>query len=163
VPHRARHRDFLALLDAHGAVLMGMLRRLCGNHHEAEDVFQETAVRIWRGLAARPTLRSPRAWVLTVGYRAFLNVRGREQRHEDLQDPVDDRIVSPGQMAERSEECERVQAAIAHLPEPVREVVVLHYVGGLTLSQTAAAMEISPGTVKSRLHTALKRLRSALE
>ena len=163
MPDSARHRDFLALLDAHGAALMGMLRRLSGNHHEAEDVFQETAVRIWRGIAARPKLRNPRAWVLTIGYRAFLTARGREQRHEGLQNPVDDRTGSPGQMAERSEQCRRVQAAIARLPEPVRQVVVLHYVGGLTLSETAAAMEISPGTVKSRLNAALKKLRSALE
>ena len=45
VPNSALQREFLALLDAHGGVLMGMLRRLCGNHHEAEDVFQETAAR----------------------------------------------------------------------------------------------------------------------
>ena len=61
VPNSALQREFLALLDAHGGVLMGMLRRLCGNHHEAEDVFQETAVRVWRSFASRPTLRSPRA------------------------------------------------------------------------------------------------------
>ena len=163
MPDSAWQREFLALLDAHGGVLMGMLRRLCGNHHEAEDVFQETAARVWRSFAGRPTLRSPRAWVMTIGYRAFLDARGRQNRHEDLLDPVDHRNVSPGQLAEHSEECDRVQAAIADLPEPVREVVVLHYVGGLTLKQTAAAMEISGGTVKSRLNSALTRLRSVLE
>jgi DNA-directed RNA polymerase specialized sigma24 family protein len=42
-------------------------------------------------------------------------------------------------------------------------VVVLHYVGGLSLSQTAATMEISEGTVKSRLNAALKKLRGVLE
>ena len=163
MPDSAWQREFLALLDAHGGVLMGMLRRLCGNHHEAEDVFQETAVRVWRSMASRPTLRSPGAWVMTVGYRAFLDVRSRQETHENLLDPVDNRTASPRQMAEHSEECDRVQAAIADLPELVREVVVLHYVGGLTLKQTAAAMEISEGTVKSRLHSALNRLRSALE
>jgi RNA polymerase sigma-70 factor (ECF subfamily) len=66
-------------------------------------------------------------------------------------------------MAERSEERDRVQAAIADLPDSIREVVVLHYVGGLTLGQTAAAMELSPGTVKSRLNAALNKLRSVLE
>ena len=162
MPNSAWQQEFLALLDAHGGVLMGMLRRLCGNHHEAEDVFQETAARLAQ-FCWSADVRSPRAWVMTIGYRAFLDARGRQNRHEDLLDPVDHRNVSPGQLAEHSEECDRVQAAIADLPEPVREVVVLHYVGGLTLKQTAAAMGISGGTVKSRLNSALNRLRSVLE
>ena len=56
-----------------------------------------------------------------------------------------------------------MQTAIAGLPDLIREVVVLHYTAGLTLSQTAAAMEISEGTVKSRLNAALNKLRSVLE
>jgi RNA polymerase sigma-70 factor (ECF subfamily) len=100
---------------------------------------------------------------MTIGYRAFLDFRSRQERHEGLSDPADDRNGSPMQMAERSEERDQVRAAIAGLPEPIREVVVLHYVGGLTLGQTAAAMELSTGTVKSRLNAALNKLRSVLE
>jgi RNA polymerase sigma-70 factor (ECF subfamily) len=163
VPDSAWQREFLELLDAHGAMLMAMLRRLCGNGHDAEDVFQDTAVRVWRGFAGRPRLRNPRAWLMAIGYRAFLDGRSRQPRPEGLHEPVDSRNASPGQRAEQSEDCDRVQAAIADLPEPIREVVVLHYVGGLTLRQTAAAMEISQGTVKSRLNAALNKLRSILE
>jgi RNA polymerase sigma-70 factor (ECF subfamily) len=159
----ACQRQFLELLDLHGPTLMAMLRRLCGNCHDAEDVFQETAARVWRSFCTRPRLRNPQAWVMTIGYRAFLNTRDRRPRHEGLSDLMDDRHGSPGQMAERSEERDRVQAAIADLPDSIREVVVLHYVGGLTLGQTAAAMELSPGTVKSRLNAALNKLRSVLE
>jgi RNA polymerase sigma-70 factor, ECF subfamily len=144
-------------------MLMAMLRRLCGNSHDAEDVYQETAIRVWRNLPSRPRLRSPRAWIMTIGYRAFLDNRSRRNRHEGIQDPVDDRNVSPHQVVEDSEECDRVQLAIAQLPDSIREVVALHYVGGLTLRQTATVMEISQGTVKSRLNTALKNLRSLLQ
>ena len=163
MPNDARQREFLEMLDLHGATLTAMLRRLCGNCHDAEDVFQETAARVRRSFSTRPRLRNPEAWVMTIGYRTFLNARDRHPRHADLSDLTDDRHGSPGQMAERSEERDRVQAAIAGLPEPIREVVVLHYVGGLTLGQTAAAMELSPGTVKSRLNAALNKLRSVLE
>ncbi len=163
VPSGAWQREFLQLLDAHGATLMAMLRRLCGNPHDAEDVFQETAVRVWRSLAGWPRLRNPRAWVMTIGYRAFLDMRGRRERHEALHDPPDARYGSPEDAAERSEQSDRVQAAIADLPDAAREVVVLHYLGGLTLRQTAAAMEVSQGTVKGRLHAALVKLRRVLE
>lgn len=159
----AWQREFLELLDAHGPMLMAMLRRLCGSHHEAEDVFQETAVRVWRGFSGRPKLRNPRGWVMTIGYRAFLDTRKRHMRSECLQDRVDERHGLPSDLAEKSEDCDRVRIAMADLPEPIREVVTLHYVGGLSLSQTAVAMEISEGTVKSRLNTALNRLRSVLE
>lgn len=163
MPDSAWQREFLELLDRHGATLMAMIRRLCGNQHDAEDVFQDTAIRVCRSFSSRPKLRNPRAWVMAVGYRAFLDFRGRQERHEGLSDPPDARNGSPMQIAERSEEHDRVQAAIAGLPEPIREVVVLHYVGGLTLGQTATAMELPPGTVKSRLNAALNKLRSVLE
>jgi hypothetical protein len=52
---------FLALVDRHGAVALGMLRRLCGNGHDAEDVFQDVAVRVWKHLGERPRLRDDRA------------------------------------------------------------------------------------------------------
>jgi RNA polymerase sigma-70 factor, ECF subfamily len=163
VPDSAWQREFLELLDAHGATLMALLRRLCGNRHDADDVFQDTAARVWRNLRSRPRLRNPRAWVMTIGYRAFLDAHSRKPTHEALDDPVDNRISAAGQSAEQAEQRDRVQAAIAGLPESIREVVALHYVGGLTLRQTAAAMQISEGTVKSRLNAALNRLRSVLE
>jgi RNA polymerase sigma-70 factor (ECF subfamily) len=156
-------RQFAHLLDAHGAALMAMLHRLCRNAHDAEDVFQDAAARIWRNLPRRPLLRNPRGWVMAIGYHAFVDARARRRCHEEIVDSPDDRSASPGTLAEMGEDGDRVQAAIAGLSESVREVVILHYVSDLSLSQTAEAMGISKGTVKSRLNAALNRLRSVLE
>jgi RNA polymerase sigma-70 factor (ECF subfamily) len=153
----------MEMLDAHGPALMAMLRRLCRSRHDAEDVFQETAVRIWRGFATRPRLRNPRGWVMTIGYRAYLDAREQKRGHEDLHDPPDQRDRPSEQAAEHAEACRNVKSAISELSDPIREVVVCHYFGGLTLSQTASAMKISQGTVKSRLSAALDKLRSVLE
>ena len=100
---------------------------------------------------------------MTIGYRAFLDSRMRSRTTTELADPADHRGLSPRDLAEKAEESQRVQAAIAGLAEPTRDVVVLHYIGGLSISQTAAAMDIADGTVKSRLNSALTTLRSALE
>src|SRR5688500_549787 len=115
----------MALLDAHGPAVVGMLRRLCPGRHDAEDVFQETAARVWRHLPAGAggsnSLRNPRAWVMTVAYRAFVDARWR-RRSEGFDagaadvDPVDARAGSPARAAERSETFDRVQAAVAELP-----------------------------------------------
>lgn len=166
MPDDATHRQFMELLDAHGPSLMAMLRRLCGSRHDADDVFQDTAVRIWRGFGSRPWLRNPRGWVMTIGYRAYLEARekkGRREEPRDGPDPPDEKGRPAEQAAEHAEDCGRLNGAIAELSEPIREVVVCHYVGGLTLRETAAAMNLSQGTVKSRLSAALVKLRSVME
>jgi RNA polymerase sigma-70 factor (ECF subfamily) len=57
----------------------------------------------------------------------------------------------------------RLAAAVKTLPAGVRDVVTLHYTGGLTLRETAEAMGLSLGTVKSRLNSGLESLRSLLQ
>jgi RNA polymerase sigma-70 factor (ECF subfamily) len=163
VAQSSEHEQFTALLEIHGEALMNLLSRLCGNQPDADDVFQETAVRVWKSFSSRPWLRNPRSWLMTIGYRAFLDSRTRRPRGEELTDPPNASARSPCELVEQAEDCDRVQSAIGALPEPVQEVVVLHYVGGLSISQTAAAMGIADGTVKSRLNSALTTLRSALE
>jgi RNA polymerase sigma-70 factor (ECF subfamily) len=161
-----RHeRQFLALLDDHGPVVLALLRRLCRDRHDAEDAFQETAVRVWRSLSNQPALRNPRGWLLTIAYRAFLDQAARQRGPEgghDCEHTPDVRRLPPEAEAERGEEQARVREAIAALPEPLRDVVLLHYTGQLTLEETARAMGLAAGTVKSRLHAALAKLRGLL-
>ena len=71
-----------------------------------------------------------------------------------LIEPADTRSAAPESRAEESESSQRLAAAIETLSPPVRQVVVMHYTGGLSLRQTAAAMGLSLGTVKSRINRA---------
>src|SRR5262249_2205942 len=158
-------RQFLALLDDHGPVVLALLRRLCRNHHDAEDAFQETAIRVWRGLASWPVLRNPRAWVLTIAYRAYLDQVARRRDLKDSQDcaqAADERLLSPPAQVEKEEERARVRQALTALPEEQREVIVLHYTARLSLQETAKAMGLAVGTVKSRLNAILGKLRGLL-
>src|SRR5262245_51538169 len=75
---------FLGLVDEHGAAVLALLRRLCGRGHDAEDLFQEVAVRVWRNLGSRPRLRNPRGWLMTIAYRAFLDHEARAPKHAPL-------------------------------------------------------------------------------
>jgi RNA polymerase sigma-70 factor (ECF subfamily) len=154
---------FLKLVEQHGAVLLAMLRHLCGNGPDADDVFQETAVRVWRSISRRPLLRNPRAWLLTIGYRTFLDLRDSRPHQQAYAEVADTRLESPGDRAVRLEEAERSAVAIEQLSEPLRQVVILHYTGALSLRQTGEVLGISEGTVKSRLNAALAKLRSVLE
>ena len=156
---------FLELVDRHGAVALGLLRRLCGNGHDAEDVFQDVAVRVWKHLGERPRLRDDRAWLMTIAYRAYLD---HQARRPPANVPLfdDDEALSragsdrdPVAIAERAELARLVNEAVAGLSPLLREVIVLHYTGGLSLRQVAAATGASIGTVKSRLNAGLEQLR----
>ena len=155
---------FVELVDHHGAAALAMLRRLCGNPHDADDVFQDVAVRVWKRLGSRPVFQHPRAWLMTIAYRAFLDHRAKQPAHAALgeTDPASWRGDDPGARIEDAERRAQLDAAVADLPEGLREVVVLHYTGGLTLREVARATGLPPGTVKSRLNAGLERLRRRL-
>lgn len=156
---------FVAMVDTHGAALLATLCRLCENRHDADDLFQETAVRVWRSFATRPVLRSPRAWLITIGYRAFLDSRKSADCYttDSFATFVDARASAPEELIERAESNALLNERVGELPAHLREVIALHYHGGLTIRQTAAAMQVSLAITKNRLHAALKELRSTLE
>jgi RNA polymerase sigma-70 factor (ECF subfamily) len=159
--------DFQVLLDEHGAATLALLRRLCGNPHDADDLFQEVAVRVWRHRKSRPILRNARGWISTIAYRAFVDHLAARPCHATLEE--DDRAFSrlggagdPVAIAEVAERARLLDSAVARLSPPLRSVIVLHYTGGLSLREVARAAGISVGTVKSRLNAGLEQLRGRL-
>jgi RNA polymerase sigma-70 factor (ECF subfamily) len=158
---------FVKLLDEHGARVLAFLRRLCGDVHDAEDLYQEVAARVWNNLRARPWLRNPRGWIMTIAYRTFLNHQARRPpAHAPLLE--DDapawraREPDPVAVAELAERRLGLDEAVAGLSDPLRAVVLLHYTGGLSLREVAQTLEISVGTAKSRLNAGLEHLRGRM-
>jgi RNA polymerase sigma-70 factor, ECF subfamily len=165
VAESGSHKRFLALLDEHGHFVLALLRRLCRDRHDAEDTFQETAVRVWRSLEKQPLLRNPRGWLLTIAYRAYVDQASRQPVEAGAHDSAESlacNLTPPDLHAEHREQTGQVRDAVALLPGPLRDVVLLHYTGCLSIHETAAAMGLAVGTVKSRLNTALGKLRELL-
>lgn len=122
-------------------------------------------MRVWKYLDGAPRLRNSRGWLMTIGYRVFLDLKSSHPKPGQL--AVEHEIShrsqqTPDQVAEMSESAEQVNAMVSQLPAKLRDVVVLHYTAGLTLRQTATAVGVPVGTVKSRLHQALEHLRRNL-
>lgn len=158
--HDVNQQLFLQFLDRYGASLRGLLFRLCGNAHDVDDLFQETAVKVWRNLHSRPKLRNPRAWLMTIAYRCFLDHRRRlAWGSRWLGDVQDDQQPDPHQQTEQADEIRKINELVAQLPEQIRVVFALHYTGGLSLRETARAMDVSVGTIKSRLNAGLQQIR----
>jgi RNA polymerase sigma-70 factor (ECF subfamily) len=128
----------------------------------AEDAVQQTLVLIWRDL---PSLRDPdrfEAWTYRIVVRcchAEARRRRAEVRVVDLSDDLA-RSVDPTDDVVRRDQLDR---AFASLDLDHRTVVVLRHLVGLPLGEIAEILDVPYGTAGSRLHTALRRMRAALE
>jgi RNA polymerase sigma-70 factor (ECF subfamily) len=139
------------------------LNRLCRNRHDADDAFQETAVRVWRHLSRGELVLQPKSWLMTVAYRTFIDLKGRRRAPpEPLIESADVRS-NPEHTVGLREDAARMLVAVDNLTDTVREVILLHYTGGLSLRETADTLGISEGTAKSRLNAALVQLRRRLQ
>lgn len=126
--------------------------------HAAADAVQEAFIQADRNWSRVATLDDPAAWVRRVAINRLLNgSRDRKRRREILT------TVRPVVAADLTDELVDLRRAIAALPDRMRTTVCLHYLADLPVEDVAAALEVSPGTVKSNLHDARTRLRELLE
>ena len=138
---------------------------LLGDRHTAEDLTSDVFLRMIRSLPHYRLQGSPfRAWLYQIARHLavdhFRRVKGRQpaQVHEGL--PADG--PDPAVMAQRGLDSERLQRALARLGDEQREVIVLRFVVGLPISETAAALEKSEDAVKGLQRRALYALRELL-
>jgi RNA polymerase sigma factor (sigma-70 family) len=142
--------------------LWAFLRRLVGNDDAARDVLQDAWVRILRGF---PRLRDGsrlRAWLFAITRRALMD-RLREQyaRPIEVELSGDDIAFEPPD--DQTENIDALEEALDRLPLVEREVLTLFYLQELSLADIAEALDVPPGTVKSRLFRARKMLRQAVQ
>ena len=145
-------RDFEALYRRHRDWVVSLAYRFCGNEPDALDVLQDTFAYVWRKL---PGLELT-ARFTTFLYPAVRNLsldRIRKRKHEE---PLPDTLAATGGYEED------VREMLQGLPEPQQEVVALRFADGFTLQEIADALRIPLGTVKSRLHNALRTLEEKL-
>jgi RNA polymerase sigma-70 factor (ECF subfamily) len=138
--------------------LVGMLR----NHHQAEDVLQETFVRALERLDGVDPDHL-RGWLFTVAYhQAMLAKRRQKSRSaaalEDLA-PVLDREPGPLQRAEEQDEARRLLRLLEQLPLAQREVIRRRVYEGKRFREIAADLDCPLNTALARMHEGLKRLR----
>lgn len=133
----------------------------------AEEIVVDTFARAHRALARLEPDSSLRPWLYRVAVNLSYNRRPRKGVVlSSLDDAVDEALAtedgSPSHVAEQTELRRLVLGAVEELGPKHRLVVVLHYLNGLNLAEIAEVMDCPVGTVKSRLHYALRRLRTHL-
>ncbi len=155
-----------ALYDEHAAVLWRYALRLTGDAGQSEDVVQETLLRAWqRPDVIGDTERSARAWLFTVARNMIIDDR-RSARFRNVVGSTDeDGTPEQSTPDEVNAALDRllIAEAMAQLSAEHRAVIERSYYRGWTTAQIANDLKIAEGTVKSRLHYAVRALRLTLQ
>jgi len=142
---------------------------ITGSAAEAEDAAQEAFVKAYRGLGSFRTGASPRPWLLRIVANEARNRVRSASRRQRLELRLaegfrqGDAAPSPEAAAVEADERRRLIGLVNALDESDRLVIASRYLLELSGEETAAALGIPEGTVKSRLSRALARLRERVE
>ncbi|HEY7504289.1 MAG TPA: RNA polymerase sigma-70 factor [Gemmatimonadales bacterium] len=157
---------FEALFHAYHAGLCSFAYRYLGARDLAEEIVQEVFLCVWERRRTWHVRTSVRSYLLTAVRNAALSYLRHERvvrrRRTEISDAQDAFAPSPEVRAMEGETITAVREAIGRLPERCRLVFTLHREQGLTYSEVAEVLGISPRTVEVQIGRALKALRKHL-
>lgn len=138
--------------------LVGALTLTCGDRGVAEELAQETLVRVWERWSRVSAMASPEGWAFRTGFNlaGSWGRRRRAERRAHQRSAV--RVAGP---TDDLAEIEAVRRAVSTLPDRQRAVIVARFYLGYDVAATAALLECAPGTVKATTHQALANLRAS--
>ncbi len=176
---RAQHGEeaaFEQLYKRYSRALYSLAYQMLGTHQDADEVLQETFVRVFKNLSR---LRSPEAftsWVYQITVNLCMDYR--KMRARARWQPLEDEnhegaashfelatakwVRTPHQVLENNELLGNITAAIEALPEQQKAVVIMHEIEGMSKKMISKVLECSLVTVRTNLHHARKKLRRKL-
>ena len=156
--------DLQALIDLHGDRLVRSAWLLCGDETEAQDLAQETLLQAARSAHRFRGSSTVFTWVFGILRNLCYRHRRRQKRFVFEEQTVLEHAAEPD-LANASDQAfcgARLAEALQQLSAEHREVVVLRYYHDMKIEQIAKVTGVSKGTVKSRLHYAIRGLQQIL-
>lgn len=165
---RLSPQNFAAIVEELSPMLLNYLRRYVGNASVAEDLLQETLLRMERGLAGFEQRSSLKTWAFSIASHIAIDYFRRPENSLDIVDidearEVADATPETGERLIATEMSDCVRQVIDSLPADYRAALVLHDLEGMSAEQVAVVCECSLATAKIRIHRARSRLRQKLE
>jgi RNA polymerase sigma-70 factor (ECF subfamily) len=151
---------YRALVELYLPRITRFAQRLLGNASEAEDVVQETFLRLWTSAGTFTPKAKPSSWLYRIAHNLCIDRFRRRKRETELgESAAADR---PSGLMARKQTAEIVQAALAALPERQRTAILLVHYEGLAAAEAAAVLEVSVEALESLLSRARRTLRERL-
>jgi RNA polymerase sigma-70 factor (ECF subfamily) len=168
-------RAYRELIERYRRPLYSLAMRMLRSEQDAEDLAQETFVRMFRALDRYDPSRPFAAWLFTIATRLCIDhLRRRRIRpisltqrdaesDQDREIDIEDPGLKPDELAAHEEEARHAQTLIDSLPPHYRIVVMLRHQQDLSYEEIAEALSLPLGTVKARIHRARALLKVRLE
>lgn len=151
-------------IKKYGKRLYGLCMTLCANRHEADDLYQDTWVKVIRSIDSFDTTKDFEPWLTRLCVNTYRDKLRRLSRNpflnfssNEAKEAVFSTVPAPEQ-----EDYSDLYEAIDRLPEKLRLAIILFYFEDMDIFKTAETLGIPPGTVKSRLNKARKLLKEVL-
>lgn len=155
---------FRMLYEKYGEKVFASAYRIVGEHHAAADLVQEVFVKLHRELRRFKFESKFSTWLFRVTVNHALNRASEGSRHTRIHEKIiRDGKGDPGGTKEGRPVDDEVQRALQELSPKLRTVISLRYLEGLSYEEIAEILELSIGTVKSRLFLAHETLRPMLK
>lgn len=164
------------LMERHATKLFHFLYRMLGNEDDANDLAQETFVRVYQHRASFRTEQKFSNWLYTIAANLGRNHHRWRSRHPnvslDAESGTSEQSLgevlpadgpAPSEAAETSERAAAVRAAVHQLPGDLREAILLCEWEDLSMAEAAAILKTTPKAVESRLYRARQALREKLK
>jgi len=164
------------LMERHATPVFHFLCRMLGNEDDANDLAQETFVRVFRARDSFRTNEKFSAWLYTIAANLARNHFRWRSRHPNVsletESPGTDQTLgatipgenpAPNEQALAAERAAAVRAAVGRLPEDLREAIVLCEWEERSVAEAAVILETTPKAIESRLYRARQTLRERLK
>jgi RNA polymerase sigma-70 factor, ECF subfamily len=168
-------RAYRTIVERYQRQVFSLAMRMVRSAEDAEDLTQETFVRMFKAIDRYDPTRSFPAWLMTIASRLCIDhIRRRKVRpvplvredagtHEEQVIDVEDPGPTPDVITSHREEERQAQSLIDSLPPHYRIVVMLRHQQDLSYEEVAEALSLPIGTVKARIHRARALLKERIE
>ena len=160
---------FATLYDRHSRAAFSLAYRMMGERQAAEDLTQESILKLWRGAASYRSERGGvRTWLLSIVYNRGIDQlrsmasRRRTQEKVELSAPTSE-ASEAFEKSWRNSQRDQVRQAMKALPQEQLKVLELAYFSGYTHVEIAQLLEVPLGTVKGRMRLGLQKIRGYFE
>ncbi len=153
------------LTEHYGSAITRMAYLQLGDAHAAEDVAQETLLAAWDGVHRTRPDTALWPWLLGITYnhcRKHWRSVTRRRRREQTADHLCKKHRDSVHVEQSAIRLETTRKALSSLSPKLRIVILLRYFEGLSIRETADALDLPQGTVKRRCHVAIEKLRELI-
>jgi RNA polymerase sigma-70 factor (ECF subfamily) len=158
-----KEKAFRQLIQAYQEKLYYHIRRFVRHHEDANDVLQNTFIKIWNGVDHFRGESALYTWVYRIATNESLSYINKVRRLNVVdidQSPAAHRSGSDGESAEQLQQ--KLDQALAQLPDRQRQVFIMRYYDELTYEQISEILETSVGALKASYHHAVKKIEESL-